>query len=457
MMLKLAAVMVGLWALGCNAREAMAISKDTYVARMASAVAVAWPSLAIKAGFESETGFYSSAQILVYDGGQAWLIDAAGYKEIDPAPVKALELPYSYGAFGKVTWQDRPAVYIGLGEDIPSEEIERVAGTSTVAPYLFLLATHEAFHFYGQKGWPINTDADNTRATLYPAQIPPRQYRNQLIRHLISASHDRPDAYGKARYWYKRWQAEYPDEVRKIRFTDISEGTAQYIETVAELMAEGYAQYSDSDVTARLSKINKTTEISIDQESYSLGILAGNLLDRQGTAWWRSVVEGSHPLDILLNQYVDISDASDSGLDQRIEKELERHNQELKPLIGTFVEQLDSPNTVQLLVPMASLAGNMNFRGQYEVANFPDEIFVGFSAQFTPARGSVNIVDITTTTTVVDVCNTQPAAFLVLPFPEGSLPAVADGRLQMKKDGIDIDVPYPVKSSDNEKLWCVQT
>lgn len=451
---------VSLWMTGCAARESMTISKDAYVAQMASAVAVAWPSLARQPGMESETEFFSSAQILVYDGIQAWLVDSAGYKKIDSASVKALDLPYGYGAFDKVDWQDRPTVYMGLGEEIPSEEIERVTGASAGVPYLFLLATHEAFHFYGQKGWPVNTDADDSRATLYPAQIPPRQYRNQLIRNLIAASQGESDAFGKARYWYGRWKAEYPAEVRRIFFTDVSEGTAQYIETLAELMAEGYAQYSaswDRAVTERLSKNDKKTKISIDQESYTLGTLTGNLLDRLGTGWWRSAVQGANPLEILLSRFKAVPDAGDASLDMKIQEVLERRNQELQPVIGAFVDRVGDFGTLRLLVPMASLAGSIEVGEQYKVAGFADEIFVDYSARFATVRGSINVVGITTAITVVESCSNQLSSFLVLLFPEGELPAAIGGRLQMKKDGVDIDVPYPVKSSSDEKIWCALT
>ena len=89
------------------------ISNESYVERMAAASAAAWPRLATMERLKRQTGFYAQAQILVYDGTAAWLIDANGYKAIAVEPVQALGLSSDYKTFQQLSWDGRPTVYMG--------------------------------------------------------------------------------------------------------------------------------------------------------------------------------------------------------------------------------------------------------------------------------------------------------------------------------------------------------
>lgn len=451
----MATIILTLWMMNGMASEIPTLSNDAYVARMAAATRVAWPALATSQNMENETGFYADAQILVSDGSHAWLIDAAGYRKVDPGPVQALGLPHTYYHFGKIEWQHRPTVYIGLGEELPADEAKRVA---TRPPALFLLATHEAFHFYGQKKWPVtgSDETDDSRATAYPSQIPPRQYRNQLIRNLIAAVQGQAGALGKARYWHQRWQTEFPAEARNIRYTDISEGTAMYVEVLAELLAAGDVPDARTWSAAIMEELSKTTDkFQADYESYPLGALAGYLLDRQGVKWWQRAVNGETPVQILLDPVAAIAELPDAELDQRIEKILNALNQSLAPVMDAFVQNMQAADAIRLLVPMTSGTGSVRMSGQYRVANLSEEVFTDYFGEFAPAGGSVKINKEMAAMAVSNACG-DTSGFLILPFPAGTFPLAVDGRLQLQRKGIEIDVPYPVKSADDEKIWCVQ-
>lgn len=428
------------------------ISNAAYVERMASASAAAWPRLANMERLKKQTGFYAEAQILIYDGVAAWLIDANGYRSIAVEPVHALGLASDYKTFKQLVWGGRPTVYMGLGQSVPEDEAQHMLNNPTAAPDLFGLATHEAFHFFGQADWRMGS---GSRSVRYPADPMPRQYRQQLISALYASLQGDAEALGKARYWYDRWQTEFALEAQEIHYYDIIEGTAEYIEGLARRFASGVADTPEAWARSVMERFPSAAVLSVDGESYALGALAIYLLDRMDAAGWQAVIEGQAPTQRLLASVAQIVDVPDAALSQRIAQEVSERNQRLKAVIDPVVAQLTRSDTVRLLVPMASVTGSINLSGSYQVEQVPEELFVDLQARFSPSDGQITFDRATVALAVSESCG-EEGGFVVLPFAARDFPVEQAGRLRLKKRGLEIDVPFPDKGKGNENVWCVR-
>lgn len=426
------------------------ISNESYVERMAAASAAAWPRLATMERLKRQTGFYAQAQVLVYDGTAAWLIDANGYKAIAVEPVQALGLSSDYKTFQQLSWDGRPTVYMGLGRELPEQEVQHLLGHPAAVPELFALATHEAFHFFAQKGWQL---ASGSRAGRYPVQALPRQYRQQLIRALYASLQGDADALGKARYWHDRWQAEFPQEAQDIHFYDIVEGTAEYIEGLARRLASGVPDTPEAWAQSVRTRFPDAAVLSLDGESYALGALAIYLLEGTDASGWQAIVEGQAPAQRLLASVAPRGDVPDTRLNQRIAEDVSERNRHLAPVIDPVVSQLQDAATLRLLVPMASVAGSIGLSGSYQVEQVPEEFFVGLLARFSLPGGHVTFDGATVALAVSKSCG-EEGGFVVVPFAAGEFADRQARRLQVKRQGMEIDVPFPEKGDGN--VWCVR-
>ncbi|WP_095195674.1 hypothetical protein [Pseudomonas sp. Irchel 3A7] len=435
---------------GCTFTQQKTLSHSDYIERMATASAVSWPELATLEEMKEQTGFFADLQVLVYDGVNAWLVDAKGYRAIAPEPVEALGLPSDFGKYEKLSWNGRPTVYMGIGTALPEVEMQKLITQPAAVPELFLLATHEAFHFYGQQNWPMN---DGSRAERFPIQIPPRQYRKHLIEALHAAVRGGVEELGKARYWYDRWRTEYAREAVEIHDNDIIEGSAKYVEVLAEMVATGAVDQSQAWNTAVMARSPNAADTPADGESYLIGALAGYLLDRQGTQWWQRVTQGDTPLQLLLEPMAAIVDIPDPELNQRITQALNDRNQSLETIIGPFIGQLRHPDTVRLLVPSVSAAGSLSTSGLYRVEDLSGEILTHYSQQFSPAMGRITMDNVVAAAIISESCG-EIGGFIMVPITARELAEARAERLRINREGVEIDVPFPVKGAGND--WCVR-
>jgi hypothetical protein len=427
------------------------ITHAEYAERMAAATVSAWPKLAAIERLNSQTGFYTRAQILLYDGVSAWLIDANGYRPVAAEPVQALGLSSDYQTFKELLWEGRPTVYMGLGQRLPEDEAHRMLNAGAV-PELFALATHEAFHFFGQDNdWQLG---EGSRASRYPVQALPRQYRQQLINALYASLQGDTQALGKARYWHERWLSEFAVEAQEIRYYDIIEGTAEYIEGLARAFAGGGADTPEAWAQGTMARFPRAGVLSLDGESYALGALAIYLLDRQDAKGWQAIIEGQTPVQRLLANVTQVVDVPDAALDQRIAERVSEQNQELAPLIEPFIARLKHPGTVHLMVPMSAVDGSIEMSGNYQLEQWADPMWVGFSAKFSPSGGRVTFGGGTITLAVTKACG-EEGAYAVVPIAASDFPSGPAARLQLKGAGFEIDTPFPVKSAGAERIWCI--
>lgn len=324
-------------------------------------------------------------------------------------------------------------------------------------PKIFGLATHEAFHFFPQKKW--SRDTSNTtasRATPYPLLVEPRLARNQVIRALEAATFGMQDGLGHASYWYKKWKEDHPAEATNIKHYDISEGSAEYIETVANIVAQGYVFGSPQYQTAMTEEIrkgsNKTTQ-SIDQESYRIGLLSGNLLDRKGTEWKTRIENGERPLDILLSNTPPIPESADPVLEHELRTSIENENTQIQKSIGPFIQAFRGINTGKLFVPFSKFSGSTIYHGNYALADFSHEIQVKFSVQAHPTNGTLNAKSTTVAFVSGNSYCSEPGGILII-LPDG-MPSPINGRLQIESSQLSIDAPYPSLDSSGS-VYCLR-
>ncbi|WP_338522110.1 hypothetical protein NUH87_18025 [Pseudomonas batumici] len=426
---------------------------DAYVRRMAEATVMAWPALANL--FET-TRVFADVQLLVSDGQRAWLMNARGGHEVDMQAVGALGLPFEYRRFEKIEWQGRPALFMGLGQHLPVGEVQRLKHPQAV-PELFDLATHEAFHFYAEDDRARGSLSE--RSTLYPALVEPRLYRNRIIRHLLAAIRGEADALGRASYWYRRWSSEFADEAERIRDTDRSEGSARYVESVAQLLAMGLEPRSpewEARLLRQLIPLGRADYLAVDHESYALGLLAGYLLDRRRLDWLPRVAQGETPVGLLLGPIAPISDTPDEALGQRLRESLAGTNRRAAEAVEPFLQRFKDPASRHLLVPGTAMKGSFGSEHSFRLAGIPEIIETGVDALFALKDGRIDLREATVATQLKDACGRE-ALYWVLALTEADFRGHDQGRLRVRRDGLDVDIPYPTRAVDSERSWCART
>ena len=428
---------------------------DRYIAHLAQSAADVWPVLARET---PDMAFYRRLQILASDGQRAWLIDAEGHRAIPFEPVRQLNLPADNGLFNPIEWEGKPTIYLGIqGEADWHARQCNLADTACPVADNFLLATHEAFHFYGQKGWKVPSIV--TRGTPYPVLATPRQYRAQLLRRLHEAVAGQPNALGHASYWLQRWKTEFPDEARDGIAADNLEGSAEYVGALAGLIAEGVPRNTPAWRQRLLQQGNPDNYPSdTDDESYPLGVLAGSLLDRHGVAWWPRVATGETPVDILLGTVAPVVDRADTALFDRIGREADDRAVRARYEIEPFLARWRHEASRILVIPENSMKGSFTMSeggGFFRLRQAPQRLQLRFSATFAPRDGHILASGITVAE--VDAakhCQIDGTTFLAIPLTPQEMARDSDGRLRLRKAGLSVDIPYPAQSTLDPRIYC---
>ncbi|WP_248804019.1 hypothetical protein [Pseudomonas sp. MWU13-2100] len=428
------------------------VGTDAYVRRMIEATRAAWPALA---EFNEVTHVFADIQLLTSNGRRAWLMSAHGGQEIDMAAVRVLGPSYEYKSFDKFRWQGRPAVFVGMGEALPEDEVQRLEDPQAV-PELFGLATHEAFHFYAEAAWAHHPGAE--RSIRYPAVAEPRLYRNQMIRHLLAAVQGEADGMARASYWYRRWLGEHADESTRIRNTDRSEGSAQYVELIAQLLALGLRPETAEWQALMLKKLGPSSQtefLAADHESYALGALAGHLLDRRGVNWLPRVARGEMPVSILLGSVPPLENPPDESLGRRLRKAIAETNRQAEQAFEPFLQRFNDPTGKHLLVPQGAMQGSFGLGNTYRIATLPEKIETGVDARFALSDGRIDLRTATVASRIKEDCGREDF-YWILALTEAEFEETAEGRLRLERDDLQLDIPYPLKSTQDPRSWCVQ-
>lgn len=243
----------------------------------------------------------------------------------------------------------------------------------------FDLAAHEGFHFFGQREWTSPKNSGG-RGTTYPLDYRPRYYRKMTFKKLLSYFKEEKEDYLKeARFWFNRWKKTAPEEVQN--YTDISEGTARYVDTMSVSLAKNGCQASNEVIKADiLSKVEKeysyafnTSDPSLDGESYSLGGLASLILElsMDDPDWQKKAKQGVSPIEYLLKDYQPKISNDDIADKEDYRVSLKKVNEEMGKLIDDDISFMSDKDYVRIQIPFQYVQSNFSPKFFANIRDYP--------------------------------------------------------------------------------------
>lgn len=177
------------------------------------------------------------------------------------------------------------------------------------------LLLHEAFHSIDQDSprWKRTFNL-KSRFSEETATCTPRKYRGHVKYYLEKALRENTNSKNykiflqKAAYWHKKYTKNFPEEFKIANKTDISEGTAEFVETMGYALAKKGCQATKKELLTEFTEhYFKTKNFpkligKPDLESYSIGSLSSALLERNSFPDWQKKVENTtSPVQLLLS------------------------------------------------------------------------------------------------------------------------------------------------------------
>lgn len=250
------------------------------------------------------------------------------------------------------------------------------------------LAVHESFHMNDQRTWV--REKVGARGTSFPMLAAPRIARLGIYSNLVAAFLDKKNStvhLQKARYWFEQWTAADPTETQST--TDGYEGTARYVDIMAGLLgARGCgATEAELENVARENEILKAHGMfgmkQLDSEGYDVGGVSSLILRFQfpNSDWQKRVAKGETPLEILMKDIKPISNQLDRDRVEEIGETIEDKNLEVGDMLRSTLEDLQSPSSVYLAIPMETMRTSFSPMGFYISRETGD--------QFTPMAGAL--------------------------------------------------------------------
>lgn len=269
----------------------------------------------------------------------------------------------------------------------------------TILNYIYEIGVHEMVHFHYEPMFKLlklslEQKIHGGRGTEFPNVAQPRVYRKMIYDNLVKAFENPQDEkmyLAQAKYWYDKWEKEFPKEYYQIKTTDYMEGKARYIQYMMCIPEN----LSDKDKTSWIiDHFDKslTPSISMDSESYKLGFVAGVLLDRQGFEWKKQMTQKTQtPVELLLKNVVSKQDESEDFQKklQISKQQVEKKNQEIEKKISHIKE---AENNIQ--IPFLKIDDKF-IDGSYETSGFikylNKNVTVEFKGTFENQNGTINI------------------------------------------------------------------
>lgn len=238
---------------------------------------------------------------------------------------------------------------------------------------------HESFHAYVQEGknrWiepEKDPDGESSRQQVFPVVYNSRIYRKLMILSLVNALNDNSQktaSYSRAKYWLNKFNTEFANEVKRVKYTDIHEGTAEYFgRTIVNKLYPKYPLIQHYDGSA--------LAVPVDKEAYMLST-AINLAVRDGRKdeVLSSFENGqSSPIEILLKD-VDVPANYDESADKtdrdRITAELDKlYGPEsfiMKPVFDLLASHRKGTNTY-LVAEARSGTSSSSSMGSYQLTD----------------------------------------------------------------------------------------
>ena len=367
---------------------------------------------------------YPDLTVQFSNGKRAWELSAKSLREY-PKDEKPRFLNRGFG-FSDVSKDEKPILQIVLEESVAGQffrgvsikDGEKDAFESRVREIIGRFVYHEAFHFYVQsklhlknKSGAWRSGMRMSRDTVYPVQPFPRIYRANLYKTLVKAYEDSANLekhLSDAKYWFNKYNEDFAEEARSIRNTDRDEGTARYVERMADAYVNlGFKSDSSAIKNFLLSKMKETVNMgAVDAESYELGFVAGALMDVMKISWKRDVTDkkgGSKtPLDILFEKIMPSEEEPDITGDWagKLFEAAEKKNKELAPLMESFLAFYKGKSKEKFLA-LPRTASSFRVLGMYKhqrvdeahsVLTGYNKVFRGKGGMLTVQRANVFVV-----------------------------------------------------------------
>ncbi|MEK2690409.1 hypothetical protein [Bdellovibrio sp. GT3] len=266
-------------------------------------------------------------------------------------------------SYSRIPYQGREILYVDsqfgvFKPGLPSKALE--------------LAIHEGFHMVDQRSWA--EEKARVRGTWVPLLVQPRIARAMLYKNLVLVAKSKGDVQvhlQNARYWYDEWLKADPTE--KAMSTDQREGTARYVEAVAEVLKARGCSATEEEISKDIinsSLLNGHHAVGfreLDTEGYFVGGVASFILRSQYSAvdWQSRVAKGETPVEILLKDIAPLAETADSSLVAGINKELKKLNDRISEDLAPTRNLLKQEDVVFVSVPAAALKTSFSPKGFY--------------------------------------------------------------------------------------------
>ena len=217
----------------------------------------------------------------------------------------------------------------------------------------------------GQKEWPHKYNAEQSYyqsiGTTYPMDDSPQYYRRMIFDNLQKylASQEQ-EHLRKAKYWFDKWATEHPDEV--ISSTDNVEGTAQYMETMAQALAGLGCSSTDEELKNHVlaqveSKFGNSVSgqyFALDLEGYDIGGLGSLILRFSNTDladWNQKITEGEDPLEVLFEGVTPVPENDDKNLREDFIYTATIMNEKYGLLLDDDIENYSNKDYIRVSAP----------------------------------------------------------------------------------------------------------
>lgn len=382
---------------------------------------------------------------------RAWKLTTTYKRELTKSEMNEIQFP-SVGGYNKVNFENKQGISLSISEKMVS------IFSFMDFNYVYELAVHEMYHFYGDDMKKYDELSKNSqdsldRYTKFPKESMPRVYRKMIYDNLVLA-YENPSEQnlylGKSKYWNEKWKKDYSEEYSQSMIVDIAEGKARYIEY---LMCIDYKGISEEEkINAIKSIFNKDINVldDISSESYELGFVSGVLLDNVNPNWKKEIDKHpQRPVEMLLKDIVVIEDDSNhfDKVSKKANSQIKKANKKIKNKIEN-IEKAESDKNIPFLQ-----LNDSYMDGSFSTTDFIEYrgnvIVIDFSATFKGNDGIAKINEVSS------YSSNEDGGIYNLPLTMNY--KVENNRLIINEKGVSVDAKVKeVKNSDGRILYIME-
>ncbi|MEF9992627.1 MAG: hypothetical protein RRZ84_07980 [Romboutsia sp.] len=324
----------------------------------------------------------------------AWKLTTTTKSRLTKEQINSLEVP-PIGAYNSTKFEGKKSIIIGISKSRLQE-----LNNFTNYNFVYEVGVHEIFHIYNEPFMSlikisIKSKNSGSRGTEFPKKAEPRVYRKMILDNLVLAFENPKDEktyLGKAKYWNEKWKSKYPEEYYQGMTYDILEGKARYIQNMMCIMYDGISDEEKVSEIKNLFNKSSNPHESIDAESYSLGFVAGVLLDRGGSNWKKKITKHPEaPVEYLLKD-VNIIKGNYSDFEEMLkvsENQMREVNKNIDSKLKTIKEGENDVNIPYLQIKSKFLNGSFETSDFINYLDLDLDVNLDFTGTFKNKNGSI--------------------------------------------------------------------